>query len=81
MKKETNRVIAMLALVGQIGISMLVPICICTYLGYLLGNHFGISWLSVIAFFVGALAGFRSVFQIIHKYLKQNKDESIKKTK
>ena len=47
-----------LAMITQFGINMLVPIVLCGGAGMYLDKLLGTSFLSVILFFVGALAGF-----------------------
>ena len=41
---------------------MLVPIAICTFLGILLDRALNTSFIVIILFFLGALAGFRNIF-------------------
>lgn len=76
----------------QFGINMLVPILLCTFLGIFLDRFFHTSFLVIILFFIGALAGGRNVYifakQIysrppVHdevKVRKSNFDESKKIT-
>ncbi len=71
-KKEKNQVVESLALVMQLSISMIVPIVACTLFGVWLGNKLDISWLAIIGFFVGALAGAESVYKLVKKYLKKD---------
>ena len=71
-KKEKNQVVESLALVMQLSISMIVPIVACTLFGVWLGNKLDISWLAIIGFFVGALAGAESVYKLGKKYLKKD---------
>lgn len=52
------------ALVMQFGINMLVPICLLSALGIYLDQKFGTSYLMVILFFVGAIAGGQNVFRM-----------------
>lgn len=61
-----------LALVLQLGINMLVPIFLCTFLGIWLSERTGITWLVIPMFFVGALAGGQSIYRLVKKFLKQN---------
>lgn len=51
-----------LTLVFQFGINMIVPILLCTFAGIFLDKLFNTSFIVVILFFVGALAGFRNIF-------------------
>ncbi len=61
-KKYDKSVYQSLTLVTHFGISMLVPIFLCTFLGIWLDQRLGTSFLMIIFFFVGALAGFRNVY-------------------
>ncbi len=63
----------MLALVGQLGITMLVPIVGCTLFGGWLGNRIGVPALSVLFFVVGAIAGFQGTYRIVKGYTKTMK--------
>lgn len=44
---------------------MLVPIMLCTFLGIFLDRLFGTSFIVIILFFLGALAGFTNIFKIV----------------
>ena len=46
----------------QFGINMLVPIILCTFLGIFLDRILGTSFIVIILFFLGALAGGRNVY-------------------
>lgn len=72
-KKERNEVAEMLVLILQISITMLVPICACTFLGAAAGNYFQARWIAVAAFVMGAAAGFQNVYRLVRKYLKDEK--------
>lgn len=60
-------VIGMLALIAQLGITMLVPIVMCTLGGAWLGRHFNIMLLSVAGFVIGAIAGMQGAWQLIRR--------------
>ena len=47
---------------SQFTINMLVPIFLCSAVGYFLDKKLGTSFLFVILFFVGAMAGFRNIY-------------------
>ncbi len=68
--KKHNEVFEMLSLIMQLGISMLVPILMCTLFGVWLGRHFGMNWVPVVGFIIGSAAGMESVYKIVKKYLK-----------
>ena len=63
----------MLGLIGQLGITMLVPIVGCTLLGGWLGNRVGLPVLAVPFFIVGAIAGFQGTYKIVKGYTKNMK--------
>ena len=56
---------------SQFTINMLVPIFLCSVVGYLLDERLGTSYFFVILFFVGALAGFRNIFILAKKIYSQ----------
>lgn len=75
MKYHKN-VYKMLALFTQFTINMLVPIFLCSFLGYLIDCKAGTACFFVIFFFVGALAGFRNVYILARKmYTKEEKED------
>lgn len=56
-----------LVLVFQFGLTMLVPILLCSFIGISLDRLLGTTFIVVILFFVGALAGFRNIFIMAKK--------------
>lgn len=65
-----------MTLITQFGIHMLVPIFLCSFIGIYLDKKFDTSFLMVILFFVGALAGFRNVYMLAKKiYSKKSTEE------
>ena len=62
-----------LAMISQVGISMVVPILLCTYAGVWLEKKFDFSW-TVIMIVVGVLAGVRNVIAMM-KRMKQITEE------
>ena len=78
MKKDNRSVIQTLTLIFQFGISMLVPIFLCSILGVWLGNLTGINWLMIPFFFMGALAGITQGFSIlVSQYYGAGEKETI----
>ncbi len=65
-----------LTMITQFGITMLVPIFLCSFLGWYLDEKFQTSWLFVTLFFIGAMAGFRNVF-ILSKKIFETRDDSM----
>ena len=67
-----------LAMITQFGITMLVPIFLCSFLGWYLDEKLQTSWLFVALFFIGALAGFRNIF-ILSKKIFQTRDDTMER--
>lgn len=61
MKYKKN-VYQSLALITQFGLSMLVPIFLCAFLGLFIGNKISHPVIVVPFFILGVLAGFRNVY-------------------
>ena len=61
------------AMISQVGISMVVPILLCTYAGVWLEGKFDFPW-TVIMIVVGVLAGARNVIDLV-KRMKQITEE------
>ncbi|GHU41906.1 hypothetical protein FACS1894111_04930 [Clostridia bacterium] len=74
--KYDRSVYQSLMMVTQFGINMIVPILLCTMLGVWLGKLFHAPILAIPLFFMGALAGGRSVYKLIKKiYDTENEDK------
>lgn len=51
-----------LVLISQLGITMIVPIALCMFIGYLIAEQFSAPIITVLFFIIGALAGFRNAY-------------------
>ena len=67
MKGNLQSVTGMLALILQLGITMLVPILFCTIGGAWLGRRFAIPILPVIGFVIGAIAGMQGSWKLVSR--------------
>lgn len=63
-KKYDKSVYKSFAMISQFGINMLVPIGLMTWLGVYLDSKLGTSYLVILMFFLGALAGGRNVYRL-----------------
>lgn len=54
-------------MITQFGIDMIVPIALCSLLGYYLDKKLGTSWIFVLMFFIGAVAGAGNVYRFAKK--------------
>lgn len=62
-----------LALVTQIGISMLTPIFLCVFIGYQLDKHVQRKIWLIIFLVLGILAAFRNVYYITKQFYAKDK--------
>ena len=74
-KGNQSQIYQSLALVTQFGITMLVPIGLCSFLGWYLDKRLETDFLFVLLFFIGALAGFRNIF-ILARKVYEKKDNT-----
>ena len=76
MKKNSNKVIVQsFSMVLQFGLNMMIPIAMCIALGVWLGEKYDMDWIVIPLFFVGALAGYNSIFRMVKGMLKDSKKE------
>lgn len=73
-KTNMQEIMKVLTLVTQFGISMLVPIAMCFFGGLLLDRWLGTSFIAIVLFFVGAVAGARNVYLLAKKYFGEGKE-------
>lgn len=65
-----------MAMITQFSIHMLVPVFLCSFAGHVLDEKLGTSFLIILFFFVGALAGFRNIYFFAKKiYSRESKRE------
>lgn len=81
--KYNRKVFQCLTLILQFGLNMIVPIVMCTLFGVWIGRKYGVEWIVVPLFVVGALAGFTNIFKMAKKIYGQDGDRdknNVKKT-
>ncbi len=74
MKYHRN-VYRCLVLITQFGISVLVPIFLCSFLGIFLDEKFGTKFWMILLFFVGAAAGFRNVYHMAKRIYEEKSEK------
>ena len=85
MKKINKREITeSFSMVLQFGLNMIIPIAMCIALGVWLGDKYDMDWIVIPLFFVGALAGYTSIFKMVKQYLSRlnkrtKKEKDVKK--
>ncbi len=74
MKKRSNN-FRILSYVTQFSINMLVPIFLCSFIGYYIDKKLGTNIFFIILFFVGAIAGARNIYILARKeYTDEGQD-------
>lgn len=71
-----------LAMVTQLGLSLLTPIFVCVFIGYQIDNHFGTKIL-IPMLILGVLAGARNAWRLIQSILdkERQEDEAIRQAR
>ncbi len=75
MNKNRREIIRALSLITQMGVTMLVTIFMCIFIGMAIDKLFGtklLVWFIVL----GAISGFRSVYLLIRGYLSYGEDKN-----
>ena len=62
--KYKSEVYRSLTLILQFGINMLVPVFLCSYIGWWIDRKLQTSFIFVLMFFLGALAGGRNIYRM-----------------
>ena len=71
--KYKKSVYTTFALISQLGISMIVPILLCTYVGGWLEEKFSFPF-TIIFIVLGVLAGGRNVYAILANHIKKESE-------
>ncbi len=66
--------IRILSYITQFAINMLVPIFLCSAIGYFIDRRFGTSVFFIILFFVGAAAGARNIYILAKREYSDEKE-------
>jgi hypothetical protein len=74
MRKQSN-VFRMIALISQIGITMLSSVFICGLVGYLIDNRFDIHIFPV-TLILGIAGGYRAVYELIRQFISTKDTDS-----
>ena len=72
MDKRNN--FKILTFVTQFAVNMLVPICMCSFVGYYIDRYFGTQFWFVVLFFIGAIAGGRNIYILARKTYGKDED-------
>ncbi len=64
-----------LAMVTQLGLSIMTPVFLCVFIGYQIDSHWGTKWL-IPMLILGVLAGGRCAWQLVSRIMAAERRES-----
>lgn len=74
--QDNRKTFQTLALVTQLGLTMVVSIGMTSALGIWLDRKFNTSWITIVMFVIGVIAGIQSIWRMIKKiYGDEGKDK------
>lgn len=73
--KYNRSVYQSLAMIGQFGINILVPVLACSFFGGFLDEKLGTSCFFIILFFVGAVAGFWNIYRFSRRIFEKSSSQ------
>ena len=71
--KKNNDVVKGIIMISQIGITMLVPIFLCVFVGVSLDRHFQTSFWFLLFLIMGFMAAFRNVYVLTKQFYAKDK--------
>ena len=71
MNKDRKEIMNGIFLILHIAVSMMVSLCLGGFFGWLLGKWLSIKFLMLVGFLFGAAAGYRNVYDMVKRYLKE----------
>nr|WP_295678276.1 AtpZ/AtpI family protein [uncultured Lachnoclostridium sp.] len=71
--KNKSSVVKGILMVSQIGISMLVPIFLCVFVGRKLDDWLGTSYITLIGLVLGIMAAFRNIYIMTKSFYAKDK--------
>lgn len=74
-KNDERKVYQSFAMVMQFGLNMIVPICMMSALGVWLDKRFGTSWITILFFVIGAVAGGQNVYRMTMRMFGADESE------
>lgn len=73
--KTNKNILKGLVMISQIGISMMVPIFMCVFIGIQLDKWLSTNFLMIVFMIIGILAAFRNIYQLTKTYFIKDKEK------
>lgn len=77
-RSENIEIAKAFSMILQLGISIMVPIALCLFIGYELDRFFGTNYITVIFIFLGMAAGIKSVYTITKGFYSRDLEREMK---
>lgn len=69
-----REVFKMIALISQIGLTMLSSVFVCGLIGYFIDNRFG-THTFIVFLILGVAGGYRAVYSLVKQFIGQKEDQ------
>ena len=73
--KEQKKIFQAFSFILQFTLNMLVPIGMCMALGIWLDDKYDMPWIIIVLFFVGACAGFTSIYKMSKPLMESDRNK------
>lgn len=77
--REYRQVFKMIALISQIGITMLSSVFVCGLIGYFIDSRFG-THTFIVFLILGIAGGYRAVYSLIRQFVEKKEDQEDEET-
>lgn len=77
--REYRQVFKMIALISQVGITMLSSVFVCGLIGYLIDNRFA-THTFIIFLILGIAGGYRAVYSLIRQFIEKKENPEHEET-
>lgn len=77
-RSENIEIAKAFSMILQLGISIMVPIALCLFIGYELDRFFETNYITVIFIFLGMAAGIKSVYTITKGFYSRDLEREMK---
>lgn len=79
--KEKRKILYGISLITQIGITMIVPMFLCLFIGIKASEYWGKEYLVMISLFLGMIVSFRNAYHLTKKMFLKDKIKEDEKRK
>lgn len=77
--KEYKQIFRVVALISQVGITMLSSVFVCGLIGYFIDNHFE-THTFIVFLLLGIAGGYRAVYSLIKQFIVKKEDQADEET-